>query len=135
MRLVLDTNVFISGIFWERNFCYQIIEMWKNHEFELITSQEIINELIETLRSFKIQLDEETIEGWKNLIIENSTIIEPPIKLEIIKEDSDDNKFIEAAITGKANFIISQDKHLLNLKEYKGIKILLPQEFLDLHVI
>lgn len=46
--------------------------------------------------------------------------------------DPDDNKFIEAAVEGKAEFIISQDKHLLILKNYKGIKILKPEEFLEI---
>jgi putative PIN family toxin of toxin-antitoxin system len=63
MKLILDTNVFISGIFWKGNFCSQIINMWKNKEFELITSEELIEELIETLRCFKIRLDEEIILG------------------------------------------------------------------------
>jgi len=117
----MDTNVFVSGIFWEGNFCSQIIGKWRNKEFELISSLEILNELAKTLKDFKIQMSEKMIEEWRNLIIENSIIVEPVIKLEIVKEDSDDNKFIEAGITGKADIIISQDNHLLKLKEYQGI--------------
>lgn len=56
MRVVLDTNVFISGIFWEGNFCSEIIELWKNGKFELVVSIELIEELMETLKSFKIQM-------------------------------------------------------------------------------
>jgi len=70
------------------------------------------------------------IEEWRNLIIESSVIINPKIKLNVIKEDPDDNKFLEAGISGNADLIISQDKHLLKLKEYQGIKIVSPEEAL-----
>ena len=132
MRVIIDTNVFISGIFWEGNFCSQIIEKWKNKKFELVSSIEILNELVKTLKDFKIRMPEDMIKEWRNLIIENSIIVEPTIKLNVVKEDSDDDKFIEAGITGKADFIISQDKHLLKLKEDLGIKIVSPEEALVL---
>ena len=130
MRAILDTNVFVSGIFWEGNFCSQIIDKWRNKEFELVGSVEILDELVKTLKDFKIQMPDEMIEEWRNLIIENSIIVEPTTKLDVIKEDPDDNKFLEAGVTGKANFIISQDNHLLKLKEYQGIKIVSPEELL-----
>lgn len=132
MRATIDTNVFVSGIFWEGNFCSHIIDKWKNKEFELVSSMEIIDELVKTLKDFKIQMPEDIMGEWRNLIIENSIIVEPTIKLNVIKEDSDDNKFLEAGVAGKVDVIISQDKHLLKLKEYQGIKILNPEEALKL---
>ncbi|MBS3066756.1 putative toxin-antitoxin system toxin component, PIN family [Candidatus Pacearchaeota archaeon] len=130
MRAIIDTNVFVSGIFWEGNFCSQIIDKWKNKKFELVSSMDILKEFAETLRNFKIQMSDEMIEEWRNLIIESSVIINPKIKLNVIKEDPDDNKFLEAGISGNADLIISQDKHLLKLKEYQGIKIVSPEEAL-----
>ncbi|HLC54502.1 MAG TPA: putative toxin-antitoxin system toxin component, PIN family [Candidatus Nanoarchaeia archaeon] len=132
MRLILDTNVFVSGIFWEGNFCSQLIDKWKNKEIELLSSLEIVEELVKTLRNFKISIPQSMIEEWKNLILNNSILIQPSTKIDVIKEDPEDNKFLEAAVDGKADFIISQDKHLLNLKEYQGIKILKPEEALNL---
>jgi len=128
MRVVLDTNVFISGIFWSGNYCSQLIDKWKNKEIVLVSSIEIVEELIETLRGFKISMSEEIINGWKNIILKNSVLVDYSSKIEVIKEDPDDNKFIEAAVYGEADFIVSQDKHLLNLKEYNGIKIVRPEE-------
>ena len=72
----------------------------------------------------------EMVEEWKNLIIKNSIIVEPSIRLNIIKDDPDDNKFLEAGISGNADLIISQDKNLLKLKEYQKIKIISPEEAL-----
>ena len=130
MRAILDTNVFVSGIFWEGNFCSQIIDKWKNKKFELVSTMDILEEFVETLKNFKIQMPDKMIEEWKNLIIENSVIIKQKIKLNAIKDDPNDNKFLEAGISGNADLIISQDKHLLKLKEYQGIRIVNPEEAL-----
>jgi putative PIN family toxin of toxin-antitoxin system len=128
MRIVLDTNVFISGIFWEGNFCSQIIDKWRKGVFQLVSSPTLVEELVETLRSFKISMPEEMIQEWKNLIIETSIMVNPIVAVRAVKDDSEDDKFIEAAVYGEADFIISQDKHLLKLKEYNKIKILKPDE-------
>ena len=132
MRVVLDTNVFISGIFWSGNYCSQLIDKWKNKEIELVSSIEIIEELVKTLRNFKIPMPESMIKEWRNVILNNSVIIEPSTKIDVVKEDPEDNKFLETAIDGKANFIVSQDRHLLNLKEYQGIKIVKPEEAVNI---
>ncbi len=90
----------------------------------------IIDEFVRTLKNFKIKMPDSMIEDWKNLIIENSVIVDPTIKLDIVRDDPNDNKFLETGLAGKADFIVSQDKHLLKLKEYEGIKILTPEEVL-----
>ncbi len=128
MRIVLDTNVFISGIFWEGNFCSQIIDKWRKGIFQLVSSSKLVEELAETLRSFKISMPEEMIQEWKNLIIETSILVDPTVAVKAVKDDPEDDKFIEAAVYGEADFIVSQDKHLLKLKEYNKIKILKPEE-------
>ena len=128
MRIVLDTNVFISGIFWEGNFCSKIIDKWRKGIFQLVSSPKLVEELVETLRSFKISMPEEMIQEWKNLIIETSIMVDPIVAVKAVKDDPEDDKFVEAAVYGEADFIVSQDKHLLKLKEYNKIKILKPEE-------
>src|SRR3989344_2043204 len=76
--------------------------------------------------SSKIMEMQRTVEE----IITLSKIVEPKSKLDIIKEDPDDNKILECAVEGKVDYIISQDKHLLDIKEYKEIKIITPKDFL-----
>ncbi len=56
------------------------------------------------------------------------TLVNPAIKVDIVKNDSDDNAIIECAITSKSAYIITYDKHLLNLKEYNKIRIIKPEE-------
>ncbi len=128
MKVVLDTNVFISGIFWKGNFCSQIIDAWRKGKFILISSFPIILELTEILSDFKIQMPENMIEAWKNMILQNSIIIKTKDKINLIEHDSD-NKFLEVAIEGDVDYIVSQDKHLLDLKNYNGVKIFLPEDF------
>ena len=129
MKVVLDTNVFVSGIFWKGNYCSIIISYWIEKKF-LIISISIIEEITETLKNFKIPLAMEDILMWENMIVKNSLLVEPQEKIEIVKDDKDDNKFIEAAVEGKADYIITQDNHLLNIKEVRGIRIISPEEFL-----
>jgi uncharacterized protein len=130
MRVVLDTNIFISGIHWT-GASEKILRAWVNKEFELISSLPIIEELVRILMIFKIPLEPDDISWWESLILEKSVIVIPTEKVEVVT-DPDDNKFVEAALEGKAEYIVSQDKHLLILKEYRGIKVLHPNKFLDL---
>ena len=128
MKVVLDTNVFISGIFW-RGSSNKVIINWKEGKFTLVTSLETISEIIKVLKDFKINLSDDTLREWIDLIIRNSIIVEPKERINIVKDDPKDNIFIETAVDGNADYIVSQDNHLLKLKEFKGIKIITPEEF------
>ncbi len=130
--LVVDTNVFLSGIFWKGNYSSQIIDLWRNRKVDLVSSIPIIDELTKNLRGFKIKMNEDDVQEWENMILENSFLVEPEESIEIVKDDKDDNKFVEAAVTGKAGYIITQDTDLLKIKEFRGIKILTPKEFLEM---
>ena len=128
MKVVLDTNVFVSGIFWIGS-SYDVLTAWKDVRFTLVTSLSCISEIVKVLSDFKIRLPDETIREWVDLIVQNSEIVEPKEKIDIVKDDPNDNIFVEAAVAGNADYIVSQDKHLLKLKEFKKIKIITPEEF------
>ena len=131
MRVVLDTNIFISGIFWSGD-SEKILYAWSNEELEIITSSEIIREIVETLMDFKIQLPINTLLLWLSILSMKSSMVEPEEEINVVKEDSDDNKFIEAAVAGKADYIVTQDNHLLKIKDFRGINILTPKDFLKI---
>ena len=128
MKVVLDTNIFISGIFWKGS-SNRIIANWKEGKFTLVTSLEAISEVIKILKDFKIKLSDEMIKEWVDLIVRNSMIVEPKEKIEAVKDDPTDNIFIETAVAGNVDYIVSQDNHLLKLKEFRGIQIITPDEF------
>ena|SRR3989344_3984003 len=128
MKVVLDTNIFISGIFWKGS-SNRVITNWREGRFTLVTSLEAVSEIIKVLKDFKIKLSDEMIKGWVDLIVGNSITVEPKEKIAIVKDDPKDNIFIETAAAGNADYIVSQDNHLLKLKEFRGIKIITPEEF------
>ena len=128
MKIVLDTNVFISGIFW-RGASNEVITNWMEGKFTLTTSLGAVSEIIKVLRDFKIKLSDDMIKEWVDLIIKNSIIVEPKEKIEAVKDDPKDNIFIETAVAGNVEYIVSQDNHLLKLKKFRGIKIITPEEF------
>ncbi len=130
MRVVLDTNVFVSGIHWKGS-SELILRKWFLGRFELVSSVPIVDELVATLKSFKIPLPAEDILWWESLILSKSSIVSPSERIDAVKRDPDDNKFIETAQEGKADFIVSQDRHLLDIVAYKNIKIISPKEFLN----
>ena len=128
MKTILDTNVFISGIFW-KGASNKVILNWKEGKFTLVTSLEAVSEIIKVLKDFKIRLSDDMIRKWIDLIVRNSIIVEPKERINIVKDDQKDNIFIETAVAGNVDYIISQDNHLLKLKEFRGIKIITPEEF------
>ena len=107
----------------------RIITNWKEGKFILVTSLEAVSEIIKILKDFKIKLSDELIKEWVDLIVRNSIIVEPKEKIAIVKDDPKDNIFIETAVAGNVDYIVSQDNHLLKLNEFRGIKIITPEEF------
>ena len=69
------------------------------------------------------------IREWVDLIVRNSIIVEPKERINIVKDDPKDNIFIETTVAGNADYLVSQDSHLLKIKEFRGIKIITPEEF------
>ncbi len=135
MKITVDTNVLISSAFWYGS-SFKIIEKVENKEIELVLSREILEEFMNVLNYEEIQqkIKNKNLEMKRTVekIISISRIVEPEQRLNVVKEDDKDNKIIECAIEGDVGYIISQDNHLLKLKEYKGIKIILPEDFLKI---
>lgn len=103
-----------------------------NDRFRLVTSLECIYELHRVLNEFRDKLGINIVDFWTMFAISASLIALPQIRFSEIKDDPEDNKFLDAAVAGKADYIISGDKHLLNLRKFKGIRIVSPAEFLRL---
>ena len=130
IRVVLDTNVIISAIFW-RGSPYRVMKKALQRDFILVISPDILEEVSERLK-YKFNLPRDEIETLTNILLSYSDIVEPTTKVNVVKADENDNKIIECAIDGEADFIVTGDHHLLELKSYKSIKIITPAEFLEL---
>ena len=134
MRAVLDTNVFISALIVKVGKPAQILH--QVGEFELLTSEEILAETERGLHYERIQrryhLTEEDIQSFIAHLRAVAKMVQVQSKVEVIKEDPDDNKFLACGPDGGARYIVSGDPHLKELKEYQGVKIMPPAQFLEL---
>lgn len=132
IKVVIDTNVFVSAILFDGELD-KLINLWKRKKFTFLLSKEILEEYIKVLSYKKFELSDKII---KRIIYEELLPYTKNIKVKkrinIIKKDPSDNIFLECALEGKANYIISGDKHLLQLKQYKSIKIISFREFIKL---
>ncbi|GBD96472.1 MAG TPA: putative toxin-antitoxin system toxin component, PIN family [Nitrospirae bacterium] len=132
MRVVIDTNIFISSFFGGNPG--KIIDLWKNEKITLCLSNAIFDEYIDVLHRIGMK-DEDELEELLSLFSRGFSILfttKTP-KIKIIKDDPDDDKFIECAAALKANAIITGDREVLAIKEYMGIKILTPRQFLEIN--
>lgn len=134
MKVVCDTSTLVSSIFWRGN-PREIVKLAGRGKIKLILSEPIIEELVGVVLREKFFKEIQTkriniLEAIKK-IIEMSTIVEPTIRLNVVDEDPEDNKIIECAVTGDADFIVSSDNHLLKLKSYKGIPIITQKDLLN----
>lgn len=132
-KVTPDTNVLISGTFWSGD-SFKILKLIDQKKIECVLSKEIIREYHRIIQSNEIMAKTKKRELLTKRIvakvINNSIIVEPTTQLAVITEDEPDNRILEAAQDGKANFVISNDKHLLKLKKYEAIEILNPRAFL-----
>lgn len=137
-KVVLDTNALISGLLWEGNEA-TIIEKAEKKEIQPFISPKILKELEGVLKREKftkrLKDKENTVEKAVAKIALIATLIEPNINISEIKEDPDDNRVLECAVSADVDFIISGDNHLLSLKRYSGIAIITASEFIKKETI
>jgi putative PIN family toxin of toxin-antitoxin system len=130
-RVVIDTNVFVSGL----NFAGkpgEILELFIKGDIEVFISPFILSEIERIFRE-RFKWGEGNIHRVLNRIKRQTILVHPKNKVSVIKENDADNRILECAIEGRVQYLISGDrKHLLPLKEYQRIKILSPAEFLKL---
>jgi len=128
LRVVIDTSIFIASL-WEGK-SRTVVKLWKKGEITLCASEAILKEYFYIIPRFNM-LKKEAEELLSLLRTrKNIKIVTPSKRLKAIKEDPADNKFLECAIEAKAEYIISADKHLRNLREYEGVRIVSSGSFL-----
>ncbi len=130
LKVTADTNILISATITKGNE-FELLKLAKLRKIELILSPHILKEFIEVISRSKFGFSQDQIVNSFKQIISISTIVMPSSKINAIKDDPDDNRILECAEAGKADYIISGDDHLLNLKKYKDIEIVQTKFILD----
>jgi uncharacterized protein len=133
VRVVIDTNVFISSLLSTEGNPRRVIDLWRHEKITLCMSKEILAEYFEVLGRFGMKDEpegKELVQLFQKRY--NQVFVSSPAAVTAIKEDPADNKFLECAAAADARYIVSGDRHLLNLKTFKNVRILRPTEFLKI---
>jgi putative PIN family toxin of toxin-antitoxin system len=130
MKIVLDTNVFISGIFFSGPPA-QILKAWKEQKIQIVLSKEILDEYQRVAGELSAKFPSVDIEPIIELLTIYGEVVETAGISVTVCEDPDDNMFLECAIASNSKIIISGDTHLLKISGYQGIDVLKPREFID----
>lgn len=129
IKVLPDTNIIISSVFWRGN-PYEVVRRGILGEYQLIISVEILDEVVDKLRN-KFHFPEESMQELIDILMTYCHVIDVTSKFDVVR-DKKDNKVVECAFDGKADYIVTGDPDLLELKEFKGIKIVKAKEFLNL---
>ena len=131
-KIVIDTNVFISALLF-RGPTSRLVSFWQKGTVSVLLSSEVLKEYARVLAYPKFKLTKKEIRG---LLEQELLPYVIPVKvknhLNVITQDPEDNKFLDLVKEGSADFILSGDKHILDLKDFRGIQIMTPAEFFDL---
>jgi uncharacterized protein len=130
LKVVIDTNVLISGIFFS-GIPSEILKGWRRGDIKFVLSSEIADEYVKVAKILANDFTGVEINSILTLILTNSEIIQAPAMPHQVCEDLDDDKFLACALAGECKVIIDGDKHLLKLSGYKSIDILTPRMFIE----
>lgn len=129
MRVVADTNIYISALMFG-GLPDVFLKQAFQGAFLLVTSPALLDELDEKLRQ-KFEVSPEDADAIRIRLEEIAHVVRPDMTLDIIKDDPDDNRVLECAAVGNADYVVSGDRHLLKLVTFDSVPILTVRQFMD----
>jgi putative PIN family toxin of toxin-antitoxin system len=130
VKLVVDTNVFISGVFFSGT-PHNILDAWRHGQFTLVLSPEILAEYQATGDELSIKFPGVDLNPWLELVAALAVVVKaPPLPTQVCT-DPDDDMFLACALAANAKLITTGDKALLATSGYRGITVLTPRHLLD----
>jgi putative PIN family toxin of toxin-antitoxin system len=130
VKVVLDTNVFISGVFFSGP-PYQILKAWRDDILQLVVSHEIFEEYQWVGEILAEKFPGVLLVPTLELLTVEAEFTFAPNLPEPVCEDPDDDKFLACALATRTKIIVSGDRHLLKVSGYRGIDVIRPRRFLD----
>jgi len=130
LKIILDTNVFVSGIFFTGP-PYRILEAWRDGQLQLVISEDILEEYRRVGEVLAERFPSIDLQPLLALVAVRAEMSPSKRFTAPICDDPDDDMFIACALAGKCKTIVSGDKHLLKMSGFRGIKVLSPREFVD----
>ena len=129
LRIVLDTNILVSAII-AKGKPRDLVRLAIQRRYLLIKSKETIEEFVEVLQRPKFKMTRNEVVKAKNVLVKTGKTIKLTSKRRVIEEDPDDDIFLNTALDGNADYIVSGDPHLLGLAKYKSIEIVTVNDML-----
>jgi putative PIN family toxin of toxin-antitoxin system len=129
MRVVADTNILISALMFG-GLPGRFLDLALRQRFALVTSMALLDELDEKLRG-KFAVSDGDALAIRAKLEDNVSLVGPDFELNAIPDDPDDNRVLECALAGKADFVVSGDRHLLRIGNYEGIAIVTTRQFIE----
>ena len=130
MRVVLDTNVFVSGVFFSGP-PFEILDAWRHGRLTLVVSPEILTEYERVGQELANEFATVAVAPMLELLAFKGEVVSAPALAEQICSDPDDDKFLACALASSTKVISSGDKALRKTSGYAGIEVLSPREFVD----
>ena len=130
MRVILDTNVFVSGVFFTGPPA-QILEAWSQGKISLVVSSDILDEYYRVGRELAGRYPEVNLEPALVLLAIHAEIVTAPDLPDSVCEDPDDDKFLACALAAGIPVIVSGDKHLLRVSGWESVEVVRPRQFVD----
>lgn len=135
LKAVIDTNLFVSGLISKKGNPAKLLQLWHDHAFLLVISEQMVKEIERVLQYPRIRnkynLKDEEIEQAVGTIKKFAVVLPDAVELDVVKDDPDDNKVLACALAAHADYIVSGDGHLLKLGVFKNIPIVTAKDFLD----
>jgi uncharacterized protein len=133
VKIVLDTNVFISGIFFSGP-PHRILKAWRDGLFQIVLTRKILEEYERVGSVLEQQFPAVDLTPMLDLVTINAELVPDKALPRPVCSDRDDDKFIACALAGKSKVIVSGDKHLLNVSGFQGIEIITPRSFVETYL-
>lgn len=127
-RLLLDTNIYVSAVLFGGK-PKEIIDLARHKKVEIVISEYILWEIREVL-SRKFNIPQSRLNKIEHDILSLARLVNVSSKIEVVVEHPADNAILACAVDGRADAVITGDKHLISLKKYQGMPVLTPQKFL-----
>jgi len=128
--VTFDSNIYVSALEFG-GACARLIALARAGDFRVDVSEPVIREVVAVLRE-DFHWEPYRLHDARQRIAALGNLVAPTQTLEIIKEDPPDNRILECAVTAGSGYIVTWDKDLLRLKEYEGIQVRTPAQFLEL---
>lgn len=130
MRACLDTNILVSGIFW-KGVPGRILDHWVKNDFDIVATMPVLTEYQRVLRELGSKIDVNLTDEWVRVLVERATIVIPMIGIKRWSRDVNDDKFVQCALAGKVDYLVTGDKDLLEMDDRLPFEMVRPREFLD----